>query len=430
MYTNNKRSLLINLILSGFFLFYLGFLMHYYIFQDTRWTRLLSVFGVCLIVLGWLKIRKTLAGVDSGFIPLFIFFVVVCMANYFIGIPSMILDNRQNELIISPQAAWMYLICLIFLIPTVKDDIKCLLRWSIVYAFTSLAFVIYNFNDFYFNAASLIQYMIGWQAYIINRPQEPVTLLIPIASFLFFFKDMPKLWKVIICISFPLAILAAVFAGRRISSSFLFVYILIAIYINLIKQKSRIPYVIILLTIFCMIFIEIGGLNRLENLLDRNFVVMANRIDDDTRSGVNEDFINDMMRDPTDWILGRGMAGTYKSMTAQMVDRLHRTVHETGFLNIILHGGLLMLAPYVLMIIYAFVKGFFYSNNYFVKSCAMFELYHLFLLYPSGHLKLTMECVILFVFMRICVTAKWRNYSDENIIKVLFPQVSRLRRRN
>ena len=404
----------LNYILSGLYSFYIGHLLYAYIFQGVKAARVFTLIGVCLLIWGFVNIKKSTKGCESGSLPIYYFFICVCLFNVIWGIPQMISTERAIELITNPQTMWMFLIGLAFLIPIKTADIKLIIKWTMLYALTSLLFSLFYFRDFYLNVVQIAQSMIGWDAYIVNRPQEPVILLVPIASFLIFFKKFCVRWRVLIVISFPLAILAALMAGRRSVSVLLFGYFLIVLYIYLIKQKSRWMNVSVTVLFFLVLFVQYGGNALLDKYFKKNFVILYERKDKDTRKEVDVDFFKDM-KEPSDWVIGRGLAGTYKSINLSQIDRLHRTSIETGYLNIILHGGLLMLVPYVVLLIYAFIKGFFFSNSYFLKSCALFILYHILLLYPGGHLRLTLECFILFVFIRICLSSKWRAYSNLEI---------------
>lgn len=63
--------------------------------------------------------------------------------------------------------------------------------------------------------------------------------------------------------------------------------------------------------------------------------------------------------DWNDWLLGRGMSGTYKSPSAAADDVANRSLIETGYLHLILKGGILLLIPYLIILINSVYKGFF-----------------------------------------------------------------------
>lgn len=410
-----KKTLYLNYVLLGLYVYYLGHLFYYYLFAEEKWTRVFNLIGVCLVLFGFINIKKAINRCDRGFLLVYYIFMTVCVVNVIIGIPQMINEGRTAEMITNPQSMWMFLVGFAFIIPVTHIYIKQIIKWALLYAFTSLLFSLFYFRDLFIDASQLVQSGV-WDAFILGRPQEPVFLLVPIAAFFMFFNFFPLKWRILIIVSVLMAILAAAMSGRRYVSLILIGYIIIALYIYLIKRKSRwIRFIVLFSFVLFFITLLLSTQHSVGNFFDNNLVVLSNRINDDTRSDVETDFYKDM-KDPSDFFWGRGMAGTYVSPLLSDIDHLHRRVVETGYLNIILHGGLLMLVPYVYILLYAFFIGFFYSKNLFVKNCALFIIYHLLLLYPGGHTKLTLEFFILFLFIRICLTRRWRNM-DNLVIK-------------
>ena len=372
--------------------------------------------GIFFIIWGFINIGKSVKYCDKNGRRLYNVFIVICLINFVYGIPELYQSGRINELFANNQTSWMYLIGLAFLIPANTKYITQIINWAFLYALTSLLFSLYFFTDFYIDAERIILSMIGWDAYVLNRPQEPSMMLVPIAAFLVFYRYYPKIWKYILLIAMPMALIASSMAGRRTATISLIGYLIIAFYLHIAKQKSRLANLIIIIFLGSFVFVESGGLNSIGSYFEKNFVIMNERMDVDSRSNVEYEFYKDM-KEPVDWIFGRGMAGTYKSLELSQINKLNRSIIETGYLNVILHGGLLMLIPYVILLLYSFVMGFFRSHSYFVKSCALFVIYHFILLYPGGHLRLTLEFLILFIFMRICLSSSWRSKSDTEIMQ-------------
>ena len=62
------------------------------------------------------------------------------------------------------------------------------------------------------------------------------------------------------------------------------------------------------------------------------------------------------------------MTGTYYCWEVSDIDRLNRLVIETGYLNIILKGGIFLLLPYVFFCIKSFFLGYFKSKNMLTKG--------------------------------------------------------------
>ena len=240
--------------------------------------------------------------------------------------------------------------------------------------------------------------MVGWDSYIVNRPQMPCMLSLPICLFLFNWKDLKKTHKLIICTTFILAILAALFAGRRSAAASILFFIFIAF---TIKMKQHLGKVIIALTV--LYFIPLN-LSKIFPDLSETFTILSERLDSNTRENVEEDFYKDFKK-TSEWIIGRGMHGTYRSPSVADITDLHRKGIETGYLNIILHGGLLLLIPYLTILIFSTNKirkrKELVCNN---KSAAIFIFFHLLWLYPGGTPKLGLEFFILWILISISLS--------------------------
>ena len=101
---------------------------------------------------------------------------------------------------------------------------------------------------------------------------------------------------------------------------------------------------------------------KFDNLASGTFKNMASRAKQDTRSGVEELFFADFATSPiTDWIFGRGMDGGYYQITkdektGEISD--NRPVIETGYLNMVLKGGIIYDVVVILMMLLAIKRGF------------------------------------------------------------------------
>ena len=93
---------------------------------------------------------------------------------------------------------------------------------------------------------------------------------------------------------------------------------------------------------------------NMDNLTSGAFKRMSNRATEDSRSGVEELFFVDFASSPAeDWFFGRGMDGGYYQImkdedTGEVSD--NRKVIETGYLHMILKGGLVYALCIVLII--------------------------------------------------------------------------------
>ena len=145
------------------------------------------------------------------------------------------------------------------------------------------------------------------------------------------------------------------------------------------------------------------------------FSFLMSRLGDDTRSGVEHDLIRDM--DAFSWIFGRGLYGTYYSPTA--IDSIHRGMIETGYLHMILKGGMINLTLYVALLLRTVYNGIFKSRNNLGVAFGYLALMYLVRLYPGGHINMTFEFCILWFGIAFCNYRRLYMASNDEIKKYL-----------
>lgn len=408
-----------DIMLMGICLLYIGMMLLNYIFLNSKWPLLVSLSGVSLFIFGYISMLKDFDNVDDVAKIPFKVLLVICIINILLGIITY--SDNLSLLLFNPQYMWMFFMPLVLMIPVDICFLKQLIRWSLLYVVISFLFSIYCFNDFIFNAKELLSSSTDWEAFIINRPQEPLLLLYPISAFWIFYKFHSWKWKILIISASIIALATGLMYGRRSVVLIFLVFFIssILVYVYRTKRDSIVKYSVISFVGFLLLFSLSYG--KVETVLEDYLPVLYEKSFDNTRAEVETDFFSDMSSS-VDWVFGRGMNGTYRSPSAAYIDRLDRIMIETGYLNMILHGGLLLLIPYVFLLLYAFYKGFFCSNSLLLQSCSIYVLIHMVMLYPEGTPKLTLDYFILFVFIRMCITEEWREISDNRVIKILFKE--------
>jgi hypothetical protein len=144
----------------------------------------------------------------------------------------------------------------------------------------------------------------------------------------------------------------------------------------------------------------------------RIFNSIKSRANEDTRSGVENCFYDDMKT--TDWIIGRGIAGQYYCpILGNKVESDYRPLIETDYLNIILKGGLISLVLFLLITIPAAVNGIFYSKNNLSKAAGFWILMWILNLYPTTVVSFTINYLLLWVCVGICYSPTIRNVPEE-----------------
>lgn len=393
--TNNDKKKRLdkqwNRLFLGVFIFEFGGVLYEFILNESFLGKAIILLGILTIVYHFIQIPKVNPLRNDKFISTIIsIYLIVNIATIVRGLS----DSQIGYIITDPKYYWQYTLPFLIFLKLPHKIFSLLYKWSLVYIITAFIFCLYNFNDFYINAAELIKNMIGWEGYILNRPQIPCLLSLPMCLFILNWKVIPTTHKIIICLTITLAILAALFAGRRsvAASVLFFICILLSI-----KIKKHLLKAIIISTLFYSYLISTSIIQDLSE----TFSVLSERIDSNTREGVDQDFYKDF-KDTSEWILGRGMSGTYRSPSVSSMTGLHRSGIETGYLNIILHGGLLLLLPYIIILLYSSnkfrKKRLLYYNDI---SCMFYVLFHLIWLYPAGTPKLGLEYFSLWVLISI-----------------------------
>ena len=382
-----------NRMFLGIYVFEMGNMFYEFIFRDNYLCRLMSLVGICILMYSFICVPKRLPfSKNPGICIIAILYICVSLITIFRGA----LQSKIGDLIISPQYFWQYVLPFAVFLKIPKNYFEILYKWCFIYVITALCFCIYNFQDFYIDVTAIVNSMIGWESYVLNRPQIPCQFAMPMCIYLFSWKNISNVGKMIIVVTFILALCAALFAGRRSVAASLLFFILISIIIYLRGKKMKFLFLMLLfLSLFTF------KMDYLLETLEDTFVVLFDRIDADTRSGVEDDFFRDF-KGVEEWLFGRGMDGTYRSPSVAELDTMNRRGIETGYLNIILHGGLFLLFPYIILLLYSVINNVARrKDSYFSLSVIVYIIFHFVWLYPSGTPKLNLEYFVLWNFIAI-----------------------------
>lgn len=208
-----------------------------------------------------------------------------------------------------------------------------------------------------------------------------------------------------------ISLLLVIFRARR-GAILMSVTTLIGVLMVYLIYTKR-TALIIFLSVFFTLIISISMSNiQLPAMFDN----LKQRGDDDTRTGVEVAMKADM--NPVQWIIGKGLNGTYYC-TAVIDDpnniTFQRRVIETGYLQIILNGGLISLTLLILIIFPAIYKGLFNSTNILCKGAAIFMLLWVLYQYPRIVTSFSMYYVLVWICVGMCYSKTIRNMSDITI---------------
>ena len=171
------------------------------------------------------------------------------------------------------------------------------------------------------------------------------------------------------------------------------------------------------------VVLAIGGFIYMNSISDSKngniFTFLMARKDEDTRSNVEEAFYADMTT--TEWIIGKGINGEYYCPGVENVmnNTSYRNIIETGYLQIILKGGIISLALLLLILIPAIYKGLFNSNNILSKGAALWIFLWTIYLYPTIGIGFCMYHLLVWISVGICYSGKIRAMADSDIKEIL-----------
>jgi hypothetical protein len=185
-------------------------------------------------------------------------------------------------------------------------------------------------------------------------------------------------------------------------------------------RESKRKMALILISILSIVVIGVYALQFFSQ--SSFFSSFRSRVDEDTRSGVEDCFYSDMKA--KDWIIGKGVNGEYYCPHVDP-DSLtdYRLIIETDYLNIILKGGIVSLALLLIITIPAMVKGIFYSNNNFSRAAGFWILLWILNLYPTTVVNFTLNYLLFWIAVGICYNKKIRSIPEE-IIKTYFSRLA------
>lgn len=237
---------------------------------------------------------------------------------------------------------------------------------------------------------------------------ESIGVYLPFfGTLLFVFrKKMPVRRMLIVLVIFAVYFLLMVLNARRNMVVSLTLYFIIAFFagnVTLFKTsiRARLSLIAGVAVTIAIVIISWGTLS--SSVLDR----ILERGTEDTRSGVELRFMADMTTSPvSDWLFGRGIDGTYEHMTQNqetMEVSYDRPVIETGYLYLVLKGGLFYLLLILLFLFTAFFRGISFKKP-LLTGMALFMLVYLIDLYITTPVSyFAVRSVVFWLIVSVCL---------------------------
>lgn len=233
-------------------------------------------------------------------------------------------------------------------------------------------------------------------------------------TFLYHSKSRNLFAVFIIFLTFLFAVLRARRGLMFMSFSMLFFAFIVYQYVNKTKVTNMI------LSVFLVLLLSYMAMKVYQENRKDTFGLLTERIGDDTRSEVERYFYSDFKT--KDWLIGRGMNGQYFCPGVEDGEgriSVYRGVIETGYLQIILNGGIISLFLLVIIAIPGMIKGFFTSNNLLSKAAGIWIVLFFLYAYPGGPAIFTLNYTLVWISIGICYSEKIRKMSDTDILVLL-----------
>jgi len=304
------------------------------------------------------------------------------------------------RMILYPSNFFFYIIPFYALLYVDENRLRILFKWWIVsiliscvllYAFRNV-FAVTNLaelNDFASDDISFYN--------ILNLSGIVSSTVMSIGFFAIYNRWNTRIEKLFVYIMIGVGIVTIATLGRR--GGVVSVLILIAAMVVMsMREKPRQMVLFILISIFAISYIA----SHLDEIMSY-FPILSDRLTDDTRSWAEDEFYKDFQDDTVSWMFGRGSLGEYYSPTYGM-----RGVIETGYLHLVLKGGLIEAFLFTALIVYATLKGWFCSKVKIVNAMSLFLLIQLPFMYMGSPVDYNLNNLAIWICVGCCCNKRMR----------------------
>ncbi len=317
-----------------------------------------------------------------------------------------------NTLTDGSSGIFLYLAPLILLFPMnllyLKKVVNTALILSVVFLFCDVIFIRSLLTSDSENGQSVIEYF----SKFFEVSCGFILLIITYHNTKKKHRDLPgKIWVLFVL---ALTTLFALVRARR-GLIFMSLNVFICAYI-IFNYANRSNVFFKVFPIVVLLFLAMYGIKLSTETNKGPFKLIAQRLNEDSRSEVEDYFYLDL--DRKDWIIGKGIAGMFYCPTGATEDG-YRDGIETDYLTIILKGGVVSLGLLLLIAVPAILKGLFYSKNILSKACATWILLWMISLYPATVTTFSLNYLLVWISIGICYSKEMRNI-PEDVMKKYF----------
>lgn len=395
---------LIQFILIGFFLFGLKVFAEL-IYHSLQ--RVLAFLGLIMIFVSPFMFRERAINPIKGKIKiiynLFLLWILLIVLRPFL------MGEHYTELMIHPYFPYgltSFLLPLIVLIDLNFRSINMIFKGISIFALVGIIYFIVNYNNMLIVLASGI--IMGFDGEIgVNNLADSYYVWFAASSFsLLSLEFLSKKQKWFVLFSNLFMFFLLILFARR-SGVFMYVLYFLGLfylYINRLDGYKKLNIILLILLII------VSVIYMFMYYSDALFTLFFDRLNEDSRSGVDISVIN-YLNDEHAWVVGNGIEASYSHPGFNEP----RYVHETGYLYMIMKGGVIYLSLYIILLLNAFYNGFFKSKNRFTKGMALYALFHIIFLIPYGLPNFSLEYLLVWISFALCQNSKLRSLSDQQL---------------
>ena len=409
-FTNRKISYPLAFAISGVLI---SAIAHNIIFQiSSSVANFTSLFGVLIFFCAFAYYRVTLfPPLDNSTRVIFYLLTIYILSVLLRWGDVPITKVTVIRIVTDKYGVMGFLTPLIVFLGSKRINIQTIFRLSYISSLIGILFILFNFKEIFLT--SHMSLLTGAWSDIrddVNMGQIPGYFTLPSAFLLMSYKFAPPKYIKIGFIGLILSLATAILYGRRSYIAFHLIYLIFIGYMYFFtNKKSKWKKVFIILSVLILVSITAASFADLSA-----FNVLADRFNQNTRSGVEDYFFTDFKGKTLDWIFGRGINGTYYCPVLD--GQSYRNVIETGYLQFILKGGLILLFLYVYILLKGAFLGFFRSKNTICKAMSLFLFANVIFLFSGNTLEFSFRQILTWCCVMLCYSTSFRNLSEQMLI--------------
>ena len=406
-FTDKKTyKLWLNLFWSGLLIYIGSYVLTITTLVNYKFCNLFQILGLLILIPTSFILAKR--KIDTVYLRV-LFFLYCCWSlSLIFRVKQFDYDSIKHILLYPNYGFIVYVIPLVLLFPRNIIFFKKTFDFIVIFA------ILYLIYDIFFLKVLLAPYQGYGNSMIVvetfsNHLSLPCGFLL--LTYVYHSKKRNMFALFIILLTFLFAVIRARRGMMFMSLSMLtFSY---AIY----QYANKTKIINIILGLFLIITISFIGYKIYYENRNDTFGYITQRIGEDTRNGVEQDFYRDLKT--KDWIIGKGIIGEYYCPGVPqgpgLPPSIFRKVIETGYLQTILNGGIVSLGLFLLIAIPAIFKGLFFSRNILSKASAIWILLTLLFSYPGTPTAFSLFYILVWISIGICYSNEIRSIPDDRI---------------